>query len=170
MSNRPKIKLSLSIGDLLIELIAWMVLIGIWVLTLKNYPSLPETIPIHYNRIGEVDKFGNKWNILMLPIISTILFLGLSILNTIPHTFNYPTKITKENAVQQYTLAVRLIRFLKLIIVLIFGSIVLQTINITTGKTTGLESCFLPFTLAFIFIPIAFYLIKSFQGNKNNIK
>ena len=40
--------------------------------------------------------------------------------------FNYPSQITKENAVHQYTNATRMIRVLKLVIVVLFGLIVLE--------------------------------------------
>ena len=56
----------------------------------------------------------------MLPIISTLLFIGLTTLNKYPYMFNYPSQITKENSVHQYTNATRMMRVLKLVIVLLF--------------------------------------------------
>ena len=67
-------------------------------MTVANYFELPEIIPTHYNEAGEADSYGDKLNILALPIISTLLFIGLTILNKRPHLFNYPSEITKENA------------------------------------------------------------------------
>ena len=79
MSNQPK--LNLTTADRVIEVVGLICLIQIWIFTLSNYYSLPETIPIHYNGAGEVDRIGEKWNILALPIVSSILFMGLTILN-----------------------------------------------------------------------------------------
>ena len=164
ISNRPKIKPNLTTTDKVIEFFGWIALIGIWTLTLTNYSTLPETISIHYNGTGEADGFGNKGNILTLPIISTILFIGLTILNKYPHVFNYPSTVTEENALQQYTNATRLIRFLKWAIVMIFGLIVFQTIQNVNGNADGLGIWFLPLTLGLIFIPIIYYLTMSFRG------
>lgn len=166
MITRPKLKLNLTTTDKIIELAGWVCLPGIWILTLTNYYSLPETIPIHYNGAAEADGFGKKWNILTLPIVSSILFIGLTILNKYPHVFNYPSTITQENVLRQYTNATRMIRFLKLVIVIIFGLILFKTIQNVNGNADGLGAWFLPLTLGLTFIPMIYYLIKSTQTKK----
>jgi uncharacterized membrane protein len=149
--------------DKIVEFFGWFCLVGIWILTLFNYHSLPETIPIHYNGAGEVDRFGNKWNLLTLPVVSSILFIGMTILNRYPHVFNYPASITQENALQHYTNATRLIRLLKLSIVIIFSLIVNQTIQHAHGNSDGLGVWFLPLTFGLIFIPLVYFIVKSKQ-------
>jgi len=163
MNKRPKIALELNQTDRILEIIGWILLIGIWILTLANYFGLPETIPIHFNAAGEADGFGNKITILALPILSTLLFVAMTILNKYPHVFNYPTKITQENALSQYTGATRILRYLKLIIVIIFGGIVFMTIQNVNGKADGLGTWFLPLTIIMIFMPIVYLWVA---GNK----
>lgn len=136
MNERPKIKLGLTTTDKIFEILGWTSVLAIWVLTITNYTSLPDTIPIHYNGAGQADGFGGKVNILTLPLIATVLFVGLTILNKFPHIFNYPTNITADNALRQYTSATRLIRYLKFIIVVIFGLISIQTIRNVNGQTS----------------------------------
>ncbi|UGU16537.1 DUF1648 domain-containing protein [Sinomicrobium kalidii] len=160
MTNRPRIKPNLTTTDKIIEIISWIAVPCIWILTLKNYPDLPESIPIHYNSAGEANGFGGKEHILALPIIATILFIGLATLNKYPHIFNYPVLITQKNALQQYTYATRLLRILNLVIVIIFGLIVYKTIQNVNGNANGLGIWFLPTTLALIFVPIIYYLLK----------
>ena len=123
---------------------------------------IPERIPIHFNGAGKADGFGNKRHIFVLPIISTLLFLGLTTLNKYPHIFNYPSQITKVNALHQYTKATRMMRVLKLVIVLIFGLIIFKTIQ----NVNGLGIYFLPLTIGMIFIPILYFLIKSIKKKK----
>jgi uncharacterized membrane protein len=58
----------------------WLTAIGLTVATLAGsallYPSLPETIPTHWNIRGEVDGWGSKtWAVWLLPA-TTALFLG----------------------------------------------------------------------------------------------
>ena len=161
MNSRPKIKLKLNTPDKIIELVGWIAVIGIWLLTLFNYSDLPEIIPVHYNAAGEVDGYGHKGTILALPLIATILFIGLTVLNKFPHLFNYPFAITEKNALQQYTSATRMLRFLKLTIVLIFGLIVFKTIRNANGNADGLGSWFLPVTFGLVFIPLIYYLTKA---------
>ena len=166
MEERPKIHLELTTTDKAFELIGWLSIIAVWVLAITNYNNLPDTIPVHFNETGQADGFGGKVNILTLPLIATILFVGLTILNRFPHIFNYPTRITKENALMQYTNATRLIRYLKLTVVFIFGLIAFQTIQHANGKTDGLGLWFLPLTLALIFIPLLYFVTKSFKNRQ----
>ena len=90
----------------------------------------------------------------------------MTILNKFPHTYNYLTEITTENALKHYTDATRLIRYLKLNVVIVFGLILLQTIRNANGQADGLGVWFTPMTICFLFIPIAYYLIKSSQAKK----
>lgn len=166
MQKQPKIKIKLTTTDRIFEMLAWVLILSIWILTIINYSKLPETIPIHYNGFGQADGFGGKATILTLPIIATILFVGLTALNRFPHIFNYPTTITQDKALKQYTNATRFIRYLKLIIVIIFGLIAFKTIQNANGEANGLGVWFVPMTLGLIFIPLIYFVIKSFKVTK----
>ena len=170
MTDRPKIKLELTTIDKTLEILGWISILAIWILTITNYTNLPDIIPIHYNGAGQADGFGGKGNIVTLPLISTVLYIGMTILNKFPHIFNYPTDITQDNALRQYTNATRMIRYLKLIIVVIFGVIVLQTIRNVNGQTNELGVWFLPLILGLIFIPLIYFLKISFRKQNNDDK
>jgi uncharacterized membrane protein len=166
MNKRPRLKLEFSTTDKLFEIGGWVLISVVWVLTLAYYPNLPDTIPTHYNGAGQADGFGGKATILTLPLIASILFIALTVLNRFPHVFNYPTSITQENAFKHYTNATRLLRYLKLIIVFIFGLITFKTINYANSEEDGLGVWFLPLTMGLIFIPLIYFLIKSFQSKQ----
>jgi len=135
-----------------------------WIILLANYSDLPEVIPQHYNAYGKADDFGSKSNLFILAGIASILNIGLSALKKYPHYFNYPVEITKENAIRQYTLATRMLRFVKLILVLIFSSLVIKTIFIVTGGSHELGFWFLPIALVCLIGSIAYFLILSFKS------
>ena len=127
MNKRPKLKLELNQTDKIIEIIGSITVLGIWIFTIVNYFDLPEIIPTHYNGAGKANGFGKKEAILILPTISTMIFIGITILNKYPHVFNYPDTITEKNALFQYTNMTRMLRFLKLSVVIIFGVIIFKT-------------------------------------------
>ena len=114
--------------DYAIEWLGWLALAIFWVYVWANYASLPKTIPTHFNWKGEVDGYGRRETILLLPLIATAVFWGLTLLNRYPHLFNYPRPITAENAVGSYAAATRLIRLIKTSMVFIFGFITYQVI------------------------------------------
>jgi len=160
MEKRPRIKLKHTTTDKAIEVIACFSLLVVWGLIVINYNNLPDIIPIHFNGSGEADRFEGKKNIWNLPIVASVFYVVLSLLNRFPHVFNYPTKITKENVLRQYTNATRLIRSIKLIFIVLFGLIEFKTIQIAKGQAEGLGTWFFPFVLATVFIPILYFYRK----------
>ena len=164
--ERPKLKIQLSPTDKVLELLGWGVLLALWAWTGTSFSNLPDSIPTHFNAAGEADGFGRKASIIGLPVIATLLFIGLTILNRYPHSFNYPTAITQDNALRLYTLATRMLRYLKLVLVLVFGGIELMTIQHAIGKGAGLGVWFLPLTLVLVFLPVIYFVVKSVQANK----
>jgi uncharacterized membrane protein len=162
--ERPKIKLVPTSTDKLMDLLGWLILLALWALTITYYSTLPDTIPTHFNTAGEADGFGRKASIVSLPVVASLLYIGLTVLNRFPHIFNFPTHVTQDNALSQYTNATRMIRYLKLILVLVFAGISFQTIQQANGAGEGLGVWFLPLTLVLIFIPLIYFVIKSFQS------
>ncbi len=169
LNKRPRIKPVLTTTDRLVETIGWLVLLATWILILRNYAELPGSIPIHFDATGQPDAYGDKGNILIPPLIAVILYAGLTLLNKFPHLFNYPVKITVDNAARQYRMATRMIRYLKLIVVLIFGILSMRTLQLATGNSEGLGRWLLPIILAVIFIPLIYYIIiaKLKSGSKD---
>lgn len=160
MNERPKIDLHWNTTDKALETLGWLGLFFVWFYLWLNYAELPERIPTHYNFIGKADAYGDKANIIVLPLISTVVFIGLTFLNKFPHIFNYPKEITESNALHQYTLATRLIRCLKTNLVLIFGLGTYETTSHTSYSDASLGWYFLPIFLIAIFGPIVYFIIK----------
>ena len=167
METRPKIKLTLSPLDNKLELTSKIFLVVMWSLTLYTFLKLPTTIPIHFNASGQADGYGNKVTLLMLPILATVIYFGLTQLNKYPHIFNYLTKITEDNAQKQYIIATRMLRFLKLAILLIFSLIILLIYLTVTGVINGLGCWFLPLTFALLLIPTIVLISKSLKKENN---
>ncbi|MEI7828999.1 MAG: DUF1648 domain-containing protein [Prolixibacteraceae bacterium] len=163
MEERPKIKIKPTPFDKVLELFGLLSLALLWAITLINYAKLPDTIAVHFNAAGLPDSFGSKITLLILPILGTIIFLGLTVLIRFTYLFNYPTRITTENAESQYRIAARLIRYLKFALVLVFTFIVFKTIQTAEGKSDGLGFWFLPLTLGIIFVPLGYITIQSFK-------
>lgn len=167
MQDRPRVKIHLTSIDLTCEILGWILVLGMWLLTLNKYGTLPDRIPIHYNILGEADGFGKKSAIITLPLISTILFIVLTILNKFPHIFNYPTTITEKDALKQYTNATRMLRCFKLVIVFTFGLISFKTIQISEDNSAKLGIWMLPLILCLIIIPMIYFTIKSNRIKKS---
>lgn len=166
MNTRPKIKIELNSVDKIMELLGFIMFILLWVITLSLYSKFPERIPTHFNFSGQPDDYGNKVVVLILPIIGSFIFVGLTLINRFPHIFNYPAKITDENAQRQYTFATRLIRYMKLAILVIFTIIVIMISNSINGHTSGLEYLILPSFMLIIFGPMGYFIVQMVREGK----
>jgi uncharacterized membrane protein len=165
--NRPVLKPEWGPADWLLEAIALIMLAITIGFLAYTYPKLPATIPTHFNGSGQPDEMGNKLTVLVLPGISLFMYLILTGINLFPHTFNFPGKITPQNAMRQYTLATRLVRYLKAIVITLFFSICYFTTQVALNKATGLGLWFMPVFLAMVFVPIIIYMILATRTDKS---
>ena len=165
---RPVLKLQLNTTDYALEAIAILGIISLWVLAVVSYSSLPDSISTHFNISGQADDWGNKASVFILPVIGILVFTGISILSKFPHIFNYPVKVTEENALQLYTKSVRIIRILKALVVILFLFIKWQVCK--SAEKAEIHAWFLPAVLIIpVLLPIvmALLLTKTISSEKS---
>ena len=164
MKSRPKIRPPKFFWDKVLEATAILgVLFGI-ILILQAWSSLPATIPIHFDAVGNPDGYGSKGMIWLLPAISVVMIPAMLFLRRFPWLSNVPLKITEENAEYQYTLIVRLLSLLACFVSLLFLMLVYDTISIASGGVSLLGWMFMPIFLGGITGPIIWYFIAALKG------
>lgn len=158
---RPKLKLTLTFFDVIIETLGGILIILLVAYPIYHYANLPEEIPIHFNASGNPDGFSSKRDIWIMPFLGLAVYVGLVILNRYPHVFNYPTEITAENAERQYKLATTLLRMVNFSIALIFFYITYHSVQSAISGQGGLGIMFMPIVLLGTIGPLIWYLIKA---------
>ncbi len=148
-----------SIFGSVFEILAVVGLLLHALLVLATWNLLPESIPVHFNFAGEPDAWGGKTDLLLLLGLSVLFYVGLTWLARSPQKFNYPWKITEQNAARQYALASSFMRVLKLQTIWLFAIIALQTVGISFGLASGLGYLFLPLILAVTSATVIGYLV-----------
>ncbi|MBS1751829.1 MAG: DUF1648 domain-containing protein [Bacteroidetes bacterium] len=163
MNQRPRIKIKPQPFDTIIELLAWVTFLLLWLLTILYYNSLPDKIPTHFNASGYADGYGSKSTFFILPVIGTLIFALLTILNKYPHIFNYSVNITEENAYRQYSNGTRLVRYIKFSVECTFLLIVWSIVQSARGKSDGLGVWQLPIILSMNLLPTIYFAVKSYR-------
>jgi uncharacterized membrane protein len=163
--DRPNIKPLITRTDKAVEIIAITALAALWLFVFLVYSKLPEIIPTHFNGSGKADGFGDKESIFLGPGICTVMFLGMSFLQMKVRHFNFITEITPENALKQYTFALRMVRMLKLSIVMVFAMIEFHTYKASLGMNSESGKYLILATLALVYIPILYFLIQSSKNS-----
>ena len=160
IKKRPKITVPYTLLDLIVEIAGLVAILFMWIVLIVTYSKLPDSIPMNYDISGQINKYGGKSNIIILVAITTVVFIGMTILSRFPRVFNYPVIITENNAFLQYRNMARMIRCLKLAIILVFGYFVIHTV-FYTGENIGIFV--MPLALAIVFIPTIYFIVKSFM-------
>ena len=166
MNPRPQIKIEMTTSDKVVEGASWLAIIALWAITLSYFFKLPDTIPTHFDAAGVPNGHGDKWMFMLMPGIGTILFIAMSILVHYPHLFNFPTKLTAENAPRLYQLGIRLISLLKLNLCVVFSLMTWMTAATALGNAVGLGVWLLPFALGLILVPIVVSIVQMMRVGK----
>src|SRR5262245_7942663 len=73
-------------------LIAALLIVATLIVTLIFYPDLPSRIPMHWNWRGQVNRYGDKWEIFLMPaamVVVVLLFAAMPWLS--PRRFEVDT-------------------------------------------------------------------------------
>ena len=166
MTNRPKLNLKITPLEIFLNGITLVAFVGTIVYLVSSWKIIPSEIPAHYNVLGEVDRWGSKGEMLILPLIGLLMWIGMTVLEKFPHVYNY-INLTKENAHAQYLNGRLLINVLKNEIVLLFSYITWKSVQVAIGEQDSLGVWFLPVFLIIIFGSMGYFIMKSLRLSKD---
>ena len=136
-----------------------VVLLGSIAFILIRFPSLPEQIPTHYNMAGEIDGYGGRFSLLLMPLIGLVMDASLVLVGRFPKSWNTGVRITLYNRVRVYRLLRDLLAELRFTTALFFGGFaVYQSLmpEHFSGNVIGL-------LIMLMFAPLVRYFIRLFK-------
>ncbi|MGE7674629.1 DUF1648 domain-containing protein [Lysinibacillus sp. NPDC094403] len=116
--------------------------------------KLPEEIPGHFNGAGEVDRWGSKIEVLIVPFIGIFLWILLGLLEKAPQMHNYPARLNESNVEAFYLNSRKILNEIKNLCLILFAAISFQMVRIALGEAVSLGWWFLPIVLIATAIPI----------------
>jgi uncharacterized membrane protein len=159
-TGRPKLEIPKTKGEWLWDVLGYLTYIGSIIFLISVWSALPEKVPGHYNALGEVDRWGSKGELLILPIVAGFLLVFMQILERYPEVHNYPQRFNESNAEQFYLASRKLANQLKNISLLIFSFILFESVSIALGWGNGFGRWFLPLTIIGTGVPIVIGIMK----------
>jgi uncharacterized membrane protein len=160
MATRPIIKLALKPIDRVLEILAICVLSGTWIFSFWAYSRLPDIIPVHFDFDGTPNDYGSRGTFFTLPAIGIGVYVLITMISRYPHLFNYPKQVTEENAERLYSMSTTMMRYLKTAVLVIFGTISVDTYSAAINKDTGFMAWGMPLEMALMLGPLIFTTIK----------
>jgi len=117
-----------------------IILLIIFFLPQYYYNDLPAKILFHFIILGQPNNYAGKILIWLLSFISLIFYLGFTILKRLPHILNYPAHSTVDKNKEQNKVAIRILRYLLLVVLASFLYLVYGTINVALHQWEGIGS------------------------------
>ena len=151
-------KLKNSKFDWILEFTCLVLLVGLTVYLIFNWGSIPEKIPAHYDWEGNIDRWGSKTELMILPIMSWFLYLLITGLQQVPLAWNTGVKITEENEERVYRTLKYLLETLKVIVV---ADLTYLAVNSIIG--TPLSGWFTVIVLVAVFGDLVFWIVRLYQ-------
>lgn len=154
-------KLKYTKFQCVMEILSILLLIGMIIFLCSYWNQIPDTIPGHYNAMGQVDRWGNKSEVLILPILNIFMYLLLTVISFFPQIWNMPVKITDTNRVPVYQCSKTLLIIMKTQVVGIFFYL---TYN--TATSVSLSVYFLPIMILLVFGTMLYFIIRMIRISK----
>lgn len=161
--DRPKITIPKSTSEWVWDLIGGTFLIGSIILLLLVWNQLPQKVPIHYNLHGEVDYWGSKGMLIIIPLVAIFIALIMYAFEKFPEYHNYPKRFNESNAAQFYLHSRKLLNQVKNICLIILAVVIFEFVSIPLGWWGGFGVWLLPILLLAIFIPIGLSIYRQRQ-------
>ena len=148
--------------------LTWLALVAPalpFLLIALEWSAVPERVPMHFNGAGEVDGWGSRYSIFLLPSIlgGTTLFMLLVAYKTPVSQMNIPFPVTEQNAAAHYTLARTLLLVMAAAIAFTGAYLSWETLQVTLGGRAGLSDLTLPLILGATLLPIGWYFWRGRQ-------
>ncbi len=144
--------------DYVLEGICLFILLGMLLSLMLSWSSIPDKIPAHYDLAGNVDRWGSKTELLILPIMSWIMYGFITVLERFPTAWNTGVKVTEENQERVYRTLKYMIKTLKLILVADFA---FMSFCSATGRS--LPGWFTVVVLVAVFGDLIFWIVRLVQ-------
>ena len=104
-------------------ILAPVIYAGAFLLIALRWRTLPEQVPTHYDFAGNVNGWGSRWTLVIMPAIGLLADLAIAVSLRFPRSWNAGVKITVFNRARVYKLLRDLMADLRLSCALLFAYI-----------------------------------------------
>lgn len=158
--DRPIINIPKTKSERILDTLGYSAYFGSISFLVIIWRWLPNEIPAKFNGLGEIDRWGSKWELLLLPILGSFILLIFQMIEKYPTVHMYPKRFNKSNAKQFYLASRKLCNQSKNMISLTFALIIFYSISIALGWIQGLGIFFIVIIVIGLGIPILLGIIR----------
>lgn len=162
MKKQPAMNIPKSSLAKFLDWVTVLIFLAVVIYLITQFSALPDRVPGHYDGEGNVDRWGSKMELWILPVVGAMLWIPMTVLERYPHLFNY-LNLREDNIEVQYRNGQMMMNVLKNQSVLLFSYLLFQSIRVAIGSAEGLGVFFMPIVLVVIFGSIIIFMIRMFR-------
>jgi hypothetical protein len=156
--------LNLPFWDKVIEILALSALVLLWVMTYRFQHIGAELMPADYDFFQNPSEYWASNMTYTIPIIATLLYIGITWYNTRGQYGNYLVQDDTEKREKLIEINQKLWRWLKFMLILIFLSIEFFSFHSGSGFGTGIPKWYIVVFPMMLFGPVIYFFIEFSQN------
>ncbi|EOZ95936.1 hypothetical protein A33Q_2529 [Indibacter alkaliphilus LW1] len=149
-----------SLWDKVLEILGFAALILLWSMTYYFQHKGAESVAADYNFFANPSEYWASNMTYSIPIIASILFLGITFYNQKPRISDYTIKNNPEKADTLIQINTRLWRWLKFTLILMFLLIEYFSFHSGSGFGTGIPTWFIIVFPIVLFAPVVYFFME----------
>lgn len=158
-TKKPKLDIEKPAIARVFDVLVAALFVAVLVYLLLQWSQLPGRIPAHFGVDGEVDRYGSKLELWLLPAIGVVMWIMMTWLEKYPHMFNY-VNLRPDNLEIQYRYGVVFMNVVKNLSMLLFIFLIWQMIDIASAKIPSLNMPIFIAILGLLFGSMGVYFYK----------
>lgn len=131
-----------------------MMAVGPFVYWLSVYDEPRSSAPVHFGFDGQPDRFGTSEAFWFVQVLGLGLFVAMTLLERVPHVYNYPFRVTDANRQRMYYVGRQTMLGLKTLLVTACAYVSVASIQTAVGRTNGLGAWFVPTLLVAVAVSV----------------
>lgn len=133
---KPKLHIPKTKSEWAFDVIGFLALATMLAVLVFNWSVLPDQVPAHFGANGEVDRWGSKWELLILPALTIGMHFFMLVLEKFPQTHNYPERFNEQNAAAFYTNSRQTLNYMRNVINVLFIYTVKENYSFKQSRST----------------------------------
>lgn len=158
--NRPQLKVPATTTDHILELVTSFFLILMWVFGILFYIKAANSVPTHFDLLGNPDAWGDKNTFLFTIGVGTLVIVLCAFSAYFPKIVNLPIRLKPECINDQYVLMARMMRILNIDLSIMFLSVILIQGALQLNWNSRIFVIMESICISFIFILTVYYTFR----------
>ena len=160
-------RVQVSYPDRILEVIAFVLFIVAWMLTIAVYQQAPEQIPTHFNMNGVATQWSTKSTIWGVSAVFTFAYL-IAFASVYNHKLvNMPIRLKAEVLERQLHLMSRMSRFMSILVNVLWISALVSISGSFMSISSFAVQLMLKVSFVLLFIPAIYYSLKIWWIGRN---